>query len=60
MSLERIEPASFAARYEETPDKIYQTALEQLALVKAADLRKQCAAKAIKVARGQLFPHIAV
>ncbi|MGZ8558674.1 MAG: TolC family protein [Chitinophagaceae bacterium] len=56
MVLERIEPASFATHYEGTPDKIYQTALEQLALVKAADLRKQSAAKAIKVARGQLFP----
>ena len=56
MALEKIEPASFATRYEETPDKIYQTALEQLAMIKAADLRKQSAAKAIKVARGQLFP----
>ena len=54
--LEKIDPASFADRYEETPDKIYQTALEQLALVKAAELRKQSAAKAIKVARGQLLP----
>jgi len=56
--LEKIEPASFAARYEETPDKIYQTALEHLALIKAADLRKQSADKAIKVARGQLFPRL--
>jgi outer membrane protein len=54
--LEKIDPASFADRYEETPDKIYQTALEQLAMIKAAELRKQSAAKAIKVARGQLFP----
>ena len=54
--LEKIEPESFAARYEDTPDKIYQTALEQLAIIKAADLRKQSAAKAIKVVRGQLFP----
>ena len=54
--LEKIEPESFAARYGDTPDKIYETALQQLAIVKAADLRKQSAAKAIKVARGQLFP----
>jgi outer membrane protein len=54
--LEKIEPESFAARYEDTPEKIYQTALQQLAMIKAADLRKQSAAKAIKVARGQLFP----
>lgn len=56
LALEKIEPESFAARYEDTPDKIYETALQQLAIIKAADLRKQSAAKAIKVARGQLFP----
>lgn len=54
--LEKIEPESFAGRYGDTPDKIYETALQQLAIIKAADLRKQSAAKAIKVARGQLFP----
>jgi outer membrane protein len=54
--LERIEPEAFAASYADTPDKIYQTALSQLALVKAAELRKKSAAKAIRVARGQLFP----
>jgi outer membrane protein len=54
--LEKIEPESFAATYTDTPDKIYQTALQQLAMVKAAELRKKSAARAIKVARGQLFP----
>lgn len=54
--LEKIEPETFAARYEETPEKIYETALQDLALVKAAEFRKQSAARAIKVARGQLFP----
>jgi outer membrane protein len=56
--LERIDPESFAASYENDPGKIYQTSLEQLALIKAADLRKQSAARAIKVARGQLFPRL--
>jgi outer membrane protein len=56
--LERMDPGSFAAAYEDSPDKIYQTALEQLALIKAADLRRQSAARAIKVARGQLFPRL--
>ncbi|MGK2861668.1 MAG: TolC family protein, partial [Chitinophagaceae bacterium] len=56
MSLERIEAASYATRYEETPDQIYREALEHLALIKAADLRQQSAARAIKVARSQLFP----
>ena len=56
LQLEKIEPESFAARYEDTPEKIYETALEQLAMIKAAELRKKSAARAIKVARGQLFP----
>ncbi len=56
LELERIEPASFAVKYESTRDQIYQTALQQLALVKAADFRTQSAARAVKVARGQLFP----
>ncbi len=56
MVLEKMEESSFASRYEDTPDQIYRDALEQLALVKAAEFRKQSAEKAIKVARGQLFP----
>ena len=56
MVLEKIEPESFATTYADTPDKIYQIALEQLAMIKAAKFRKESAAKAIKVARGQLFP----
>jgi outer membrane protein len=56
LELERIAPEEFAAKYEDTPDNIYQTALKQLALIKAVDLRQQSAAKAIKVQRGYLFP----
>lgn len=56
MVLERVDPALLASKYEETPDKIYQTALKELALIKAVDFRTQSAEKAVKVARGQLFP----
>jgi outer membrane protein len=56
MALERIDAEALAAKYEDTPDKIYQTALQELALIKAVDLRKQSAEKGVKVARGQLFP----
>lgn len=54
--LERIDLAAFTVRYESTRDQIYQTALQQLALVKSVDLKEQSAAKAVKVARGQLWP----
>ena len=54
--LERIEPGSFVATYDSEPKAIYETALQQLALIKAVDLRQQSAGKAVKVARGQLLP----
>jgi len=56
LELERLDSASYSTKYEDDADKIYQTALEKLALIKAVDLRQQSAAKAVKVARGQLFP----
>ena len=56
MELERIDLATFAVKYESTRDQIYQTALQELALVKSVDLKEQSAAKAVKVARGQLWP----
>ncbi|MBC7947101.1 MAG: TolC family protein [Chitinophagaceae bacterium] len=56
INLEKILPESFAATYESAPDSIYQAALENLALIKAVDLRKQSAARGVKVARGQLWP----
>ena len=56
MDLERLDLASFAETYESTRDQIYQTALKELALVKSVDLKEQSAAKALKVARGQLWP----
>ena len=56
--LEKIEPETIAAGYGDTPDKIYQTALENLALVKAAEFRKKSAEKGIKVAKGLLYPRL--
>ena len=56
MELERIDLATFAVKYESTRDQIYQTALQELALIKSVDLKEESAAKAVKVARGQLWP----
>lgn len=56
ITLEKIEPDALAAKYETQPSEIYETALKQLAIIKAVDFRQQAAARAIKVARGQLFP----
>src|SRR6476619_3388375 len=56
MELQRIDLAAFAVKYESTRDQIYQTALQELALIKSVDLKEESAAKAVKVARGQLWP----
>lgn len=56
VQIEKIDAAAFATRYEIAPDSIYATALEQFAQIKAVDLREASAARAVKVARGQLFP----
>ncbi|RYY56661.1 MAG: TolC family protein, partial [Chitinophagaceae bacterium] len=41
-------------------NEIYQTALENLALVKAADLRKLSAEKGVQAAKGLLYPNLSL
>ncbi len=60
MSLEPIQPADLPEKYADTPGQIYQTALQELPLVRAADLRAQSAQRALRVARGQLFPRLSL
>lgn len=54
--LEREDPALAASTYDETPDKIYETALGNFAIIKGADLRKKSAEKNLKATKGLLFP----
>jgi len=58
IELEKINTDSYPLKYDQTPDSIFQTALKQFAQVKAVDLRKESAEKAVKVASGQLFPRL--
>jgi outer membrane protein len=60
MQLERLDAASFATKYEETPAKIYETALQQFSLVKARDLRMQSSEKAVRAIKGELFPTLSL
>jgi outer membrane protein len=48
------------AQYEVSPNTIYEEATKQMALIKAAELRKQSAATAIKVAESNYYPIISV
>jgi outer membrane protein len=55
-SLERLDAPVFADTYTDTPDKIYEMALQQFAQVKAVDYSMQSAQQAVRVAKGRLFP----
>lgn len=56
MKLEKIDPAAFSLTYAQTPTQVYEKALSQFALIKAAELRTESAKKAVKSIKGQLFP----
>ncbi|MCJ8211245.1 TolC family protein [Mucilaginibacter sp. RS28] len=47
-------------QYTQNADQVYQTALNGLPLVKAAELRYRSSAKAVSAARGALYPTLAL
>jgi outer membrane protein len=55
-SVERLDVSVFAQKYTDTPDKIYEAALQQFAQVKAVEYSMQSAQQGIKYERGRLFP----
>ena len=57
-SVERLDASAFMDQYADTPDKIYETALQQFAQIKAADYTMQSSATAVRVQRGRLFPRL--
>ena len=58
MEVERLTADNYAMNYEADPGSIYQTAVLQLAQIKATELRKQSADKAVRVARGEFYPRV--
>src|SRR5215204_356095 len=56
MAVERLDVTSFSDKYADTPDKIYETALQQFAQIRSVNYSTQSAEKAVKVAKGGLFP----
>jgi outer membrane protein len=60
ISVEKLDMATFAEKYEDSPDKIYQTALQQFALVKNVEYSRQSAAMGVKVAKGRLYPTLSL
>jgi outer membrane protein len=60
LQVERVAIEQFDMHYTATPDSIINVALEQLSLIKGADLRKKSAEKAVQAARGSFFPSIGI
>ena len=58
LQVERLRADQVDMNYSTTPDSIFTIALQQLAFIKAADLRTKSAEKAVQAARGNLFPSI--
>jgi outer membrane protein len=56
IKLERLSEAQMPPEYSQNADEIYNNALGNFAIVKAADLRMKAAQKEVAVARGRLFP----
>lgn len=56
ITLEKIDVSALGAKYDESAANIYQTALEQFAMIKAVELSRQSDEKGVKVAKGRLFP----
>lgn len=56
MKLERLQEAELLELYPAAPAEVYAKSLENLALVKAADLRVKSAEKGVQAARGAFFP----
>ncbi|MEO6838494.1 MAG: TolC family protein [Ginsengibacter sp.] len=56
LEVERIPESNFNTEYNDTPDSIYNAALQQFAEVKAVKLRTESAKKNISSIKGELFP----
>jgi len=60
VTLQPLNAQDLAGDYGINPDQVYQTALQQLAAIKAVTLRRESAEKGVKQAKGYLFPSLAL
>lgn len=60
MTLTRDGMENTLAKYTATSDVVFQNAIDKLAIVKAAEMRKRSAEYAVKVARGLLYPTLSL
>jgi outer membrane protein len=60
VKFERVSPDLFNPQYDASASQIYETALANLAMVKAVDLRKLSAQKGVQAAKGLLYPNLSL
>ena len=60
LKVTRIGADQFDMNYGNSPDSIYNQALQQLAIIKAADLRSKSFEKAVSAAKGNLYPSLGI
>lgn len=61
ITVQRLDASQLpATKFNETPEQVYNAAMQNLPLVKAATLRRQSAEKQVKVTKGVLFPTISL
>lgn len=60
LTVARIGADQFDINYGNSADSIYDMALQQLAIVKAADLRSKSLEKAVSAAKGNLYPSLGI
>ena len=56
--VERLPTDQFDMNYAATPDSIYQVAMQQLPLIKAADLNIKSFEKSVQAQKGNYFPNV--
>jgi outer membrane protein len=60
LTVTRIGADQFDMTYDNTPDSIYAQALQQLAIVKAAEWRSKSFEKAVRAAKGNFYPSLGI
>ena len=60
LTVTRIGVDQFDINYGNSADSIYEAALQQLAIIKAADLRSKSLEKAVSAAKGNLYPSLGI
>jgi outer membrane protein len=60
LQVEPLKADQYEMNYAGSTDSIYNVALQQLAIIKAADLRTRSAEKAVQAARGSLYPTVSL